>query len=518
MSLITPEWKQVLTDHLNRKYNKTFKATSLNFTHNRYYTPVPGFRFIDVTDGDGSLLGRGTLVIEPYDVAKYFKSVPVVIYPEDDLTGSAIIDLIASNFGIVFDKATDIDPAFLTKTFAVSTVETIVVPFLDTSFVWSGSLNVLISDDGLNLPVAVKNRQLDALIYPDITEDKTQSLLLLTTPMAISDKKLVRKFSGTEPTTIDGDTLDRLMIEIQGQFIVTDPSLLGELRDLLRGSVFNSHPNSDPKYDRYTGPDVALKSVNFSGIPQFKFTYVEPVKDIGAIVGDIYISDDDQTVIDYEYTQIAAGMYHGNALATAVAAQAVNFEDDEDRYDEVMEIARIIRSGEDDDGNPLPELFSGYTRSTGIAVIEGQVRPVIIFTASPDSGYTGAIRVFLPLLKYAFSTETHWQHDNGSEKDGFKYIELEDESSDIELEDKTLYAGYTTSDGRPSTDLTTFVPTVSMDRIVTGLVLYKYDINVSRDELTLNADLVETKVDNGWSYTNPDYPEAVIITRPATGN
>lgn len=490
MSLITPEWQVVLTDHINRKYKTSLLPSALKFKHNRFYTPIKGCRIIDVLPADGTLIGRGTLFIKPRDPSKYFLNTPVTIYPEDDITGSQLVDLLGTKYGIVFDKAVDIESAFLTSSIKLGAQQTITIPFKDDSFVWDGSLDIVIADSGLNLPTAIRNRDLDALIIPDITDDSTQSLQLLTTPIIISDKTLVRKFSASGPILIEGNILDRLMVEIQSQLIV-DNSDLGGLRDLFTNVEFIGVDTGDTDYDRYVTSMDSLANDKFSGKPRFRFKSVVIEDDIQSVVGEIVVKDlPDPSTLKLSSFMIATGDYSGSNMANLLTAQANKYPE---RAEGINEVIRAMYSG---DGG----VFESMDRSSAYAQLSTGKATVYLQTRE-GSGWTGRLSITFPMPTFAIEDE--------SQKD----LETEDGSDVINLEQKFIVV-YTNDGTLTDGDIGTPVSNATLaESSLLALMAYNNDADGTMPKL--KSTLVSAPIADGNAYTEAGWPNVEIHAKAA---
>lgn len=484
MSLITPEWRVVLTDHINRKYKTSLKPAALLFEHNRYYTPITGCRIIDVLPGDGTLQGRGTLFIKPRDPKKYFLNIPVVIYPDSDLTGSELIDLLGQKYGIVFDKAVDIEQSFLNSKITLGGQQTIAIPFKADSFVWDGTLDIVIADSGLNLPTAVKNRELDALIIPDITDKNTQSLQLLTAPIVISDKTLVRKFSGSGPVLIEGNILDRLMVEIQSQFIV-DNSDLGGLRDLFTNIEFVSVETGESDYDRYMTSVDSLANDKFSGYPRFRFKSVVIEDDIQSVVGEIVVKDlPDPSGLKMTSFLVATGDYNSSYMANLLNAQAEKYPERADGIREVID----AMFGEESLFEPMDRSGAYAQLSTGKATVYVPTRE--------GSGWTGRLPITFPMPTFAIEDE--------SQKD----LETEDGADVLNLEHKFIVV-YTTDGQLSGGDIGTPVSYGTLAE-TSLLALMAFDNDSNGTMPKLKSTLVSSPIEDGTAYTEPGWPNVEI--------
>lgn len=487
MSLITPEWKVVLTNHVNRKYNTSLKPTDLTFRLSNYYAPVAGHRIIEVLPAGNTLLGRAVLVLKPYDAQSYFKNIPIVLYPDHDLTGADLVDLIGSEWGIQFDKSLDIDPTFLAETIVLGTnQQTVVIPFSSTSLVWGGTLTILLGDRGLNLPTAVINRQLNALITPDITTDNTQSLQLLTAPMILTDPVLVRKFSGTDPVTMEGVLLDRLMAEIQAQYIV-QASDLNELRDVMEGQSFLSYQTNTSPYDRYAAPVNSLKSLKFSGIPRFQFTSVVIDTDVGSVAGDIIVAD--LTSLDnMAIFATAMGNYRDSYLRQVLERQAVLYP----------ARATGIQSLVDDLATNASGVFESVTRPK-LSDIDVDGIGKLGFNCYQNEEWSGILSVSFPIPKFLLELE------NG---DAFELESVT--AANIQLEDKIIGI-YSQSGSLVPTD-TSFLDICSAEEAaLLGMMLFDYSPS---NVFMLKTDVVITDNGNGKNYTHPDWPGITIRVNP----
>ncbi|EBW9734640.1 hypothetical protein DQR70_06550 [Salmonella enterica subsp. enterica serovar Oslo] len=171
MQIITPLWQDVLTNHLNRLYQKEWTNSDLLFSHNTHYPLRERVKVIDVS-GLGIYQNMNVFQIVPYDVSDYFSGVPLIVYTEHPLSGTELLEKLTAYYGVMFDPEVDLDQSFIVGEYEPGAdVEIVISP---TSFIWTGKFVVRIREPSNNLNYAVRVRDLDALIIPDIIEPDTQ--------------------------------------------------------------------------------------------------------------------------------------------------------------------------------------------------------------------------------------------------------------------------------------------------------------------------------------------------------
>lgn len=481
MSQIILGWQNVLTDFVNQTYGRQYDVADLDFKHNPFYTPVKGRKVIDVIPANDKNIHNGLLDIIPFDPVKFFANVPLVVYADEDSTGSQIIDILGGSYGIVFDKSIDFDETFLNRLYQIdSTPREVTITFAATSMIWEGSIKVTTVTRGNNLAKEIVNRALDALTIPDITEPGTQSLQLITAPLIITNPTLIRKFSASEPVVLENDTLASLMEEISLQRIV-DASDAGELEDLFRGRTVTSHLTGDSDYDRYMETVDVLKNGKWSGKPRFKFKSVEIEDDVGSIVGDIIVKDlPDQDLIKIPSFMVAAGFWQPY-IVNLLSAQMKLYPNRQTEITELM-------------NTPIEDVWLGMTRNVdGAALADGEA--TVYLETVPNSKYKGRLSIQFPLPNFAITTEAGVS------------LTVEKSSDFIGMESK--YVVVHTPDGtvEVTNNQVPIMDSTLEEASMMGLMLYNSTMS---SPVTLKPTVVTTPNDNGNIYTEPSWPDVEV--------
>lgn len=487
MNQIILGWQNVLTDFVNQTYGRQYDASDLDFKHNPFYTPVKGRKVIDVFPANAKHIHNGLLNIEPFDPAKFFANIPLMVYADEDSTGSQIIDILSDSYGVVFDKSIDFDKSFLDRLYRIdSTARDVTITFASTSMIWEGSFKVTTVSRGSNLAKEVINRALDALIIPDITETGTQSLRLITTPLVITNPTLIRKFSGSEPVVLENDTLTALMEEIVAQRIV-DASDAGELEDLFRGRTVTSHETGDEGYDRYMETVDSLENSKWSGKPRFKFKSVKIETDVTTMVGEIVVADlPDQDAIKIPAFFTAAGYwqpYIVNLLEEQIKLYPA-------KHDDIMALIN----------EPIEDVWLGMTRNVnGAALNDGKA--TIYLETVPNGKYSGRLAITFPLPNFAIKAEDG--SDLDKEKDN-GVIAMETKYIVAETIDGTLIV----TNGNVPVESST-VDEASM----MGLMLFNSTMSAPA---MLKPTVVVVPDGDGHIYTEPSWPdvEVRVVKKP----
>jgi hypothetical protein len=485
MAQIISSWQDVLTKYVNQTYGKSYDVADLQFKHNIFYTPIPGRKVIDAFAANDKNIHRGLCNIIPFDPVKFFQNVPVIVYSDDDATGSEIIDLLQDAYGIQFDKTLDFDAAFLARKYQIdSTVRTVTVTFAATSMIWEGDLSFITVSRGNDINKAVVNRDLDALVIPDITVAGTQSLQLITKPLVVINPTLVRKFSGSDPVVLEDSTLTLLIDELLSQRIV-DASDAGELTDLFRGRTVVGYDTGETPYDRYVAPESALQGGKWSGIPRFKFKSVVIDTDISSIVGEIVVNDfPEPATVKMASFFVAAGHYQ-SYITNLLLAQMQLYPEKAEGIQELI-------------GKDLSTVFSGVTRDVTGADIDNGKASVYLETV-PGGEYSGRLKVTFPLPDFAIQDEAGIAI---ASEQGGSFLEMEERYIVVLTGDGSLQPG----------DFGTPISSASLaEASMLALMLYQNDDSLMA---VLKPTVVDTVLGNGHAYTEPDWPGVEVRTIP----
>lgn len=492
MLSIIAGWQDVLTTFVNNKYGQTYDKADLDFRHNRFYKELKGRKVIDVFPANGKYIHHGLLNITPYNVSDFFSNIPLIVYPDDDTTGAGLIDLIADNYGILFDKALDFDTSFLQTPVRVdSTLRRIEVIIADTSMIWEGKFTIQYKSRGYNLNKELVNRNLDVLVIPDIVQPDTQSLELITTPLIINDSRLLKLFSGSKPVVIEGDTLDRLMAEIEAQMIV-DASDAGELRDLFNGVSFVSVEEDNPPFDRYMTTDAALNSGKWSGLPQIKFKSVVVENDVDKLIGTISTGDAEFSIVAPDSFSVLSGNWKRHMLSILSEHARVNPESAQDVDD-------IITLGVDKVFDNIDYSDVQKTDKPGFCNV--------YFDTIDGSGYTGRMTLEVPISRYSVEVEEDSTRENPIQTESADNIfQMEDnivvvETTDGEIRDGMDATYFYQSNKLEDIDLVALMLMDSTETDVTGIVKLKTGV-VTTNKPAMRAN----------EYSHPDWPGVTIRT------
>lgn len=492
MLSIIASWQDVLTTFVNNKYGQTYDKADLDFRHNRFYKELKGRKVIDVFPANDKHIHRGLLNITPYDVSGFFSNIPLIVYPDDDTTGSGLIDLVASSYGVVFDKDIDLDKTFLEAQFRVdSTLRGVEVTIATTSMIWEGKFTIQYKSRGYNLNKEVVNRNLDVLIIPDIVQPNTQSLELITTPLVITDSRLLKLFSGSKPVVIEGDTLDRLMAEIEAQMIV-DASDANELRDLFNGVSFNSVEEDNLPFDHYMTTATALNSGKWSGFPRIKFTAVAVENDIDKLIGTISTGDAEFGVIASDSFNVLSGSWKRHMSSILAEHARLHPEREQDVNDIfILGVDKIF------DNLDLSDIHK--TDKPGFCNI--------YFDTIEGSGYTGRLTVEVPISRYSVEIEEDSTRENPIQTESTDNIfQMENnivvvETADGEIRDGMDTSYFYQSNKLEDVDLVALMLIDSTEADLTGVVKLKTGV-VSTNKPAIRAN----------DYSHPDWPGVTIRT------
>ena len=417
MQIITPLWQDVLTNHLNRLYQKEWTNSDLVFSHNTHYPLRERVKVIDVS-GLGIYQNMNVFQIVPYDVSDYFSGVPLIVYTEHPLSGTELLEKLTAYYGVMFDPEVDLDQSFIVGEYEPGTdVEIVISP---TSFIWTGKFVVRIREPYNNLNYAVRVRDLDALIIPDIIEPDTQSLKLILTPVVIKDAALRRAFTDNEEVLMTGSLLDKLMIDIVESAVV-DPKYYNELFTLLNGQTFvNTVITDDILIESHTVSP--LRSEHFSGTPTFTCVPYTKKPNLSVEIPPI-----DMSTFKLEGSQwrVYTGPLNTQDLSIVEELLKLAVEKGSTEGVTINDIIASIHS------EGVEGVFEGYT---------GHVMPedyetgktTILLRTSENSPYSGSIRLEYPVERFVVHMEKgkeSFQAENSEpiELEAKRYILAEEE-------------------------------------------------------------------------------------------
>ncbi len=188
MSTVYPGWKADLLALVNRKNNLSLKESDVKFDS---FIPAehPGVCQVTIKPSDNSpYFFEQSLTYVRRDIAKAFAGIPLRFIVSTDVAFRNIVDSIAEKYGINFDLAVDFLETDLNKkiTFETSGIQSVELPIAESSYVWSGHLQVQVVNDTLNLITIIQAYQITGLHYIQET-DMTKGSLTLATTAALGD-------------------------------------------------------------------------------------------------------------------------------------------------------------------------------------------------------------------------------------------------------------------------------------------------------------------------------------------
>lgn len=417
MQIITPLWQDVLTNHLNRLYQQEWTNSDLLFSHNPHYPLRERVKVIDVS-GVGIYQNMNVFQIVPYNVSDYFSGVPLIIHAEHPLSGEELLEQLTDRYGIVFDSKLDVLQSFVVGQYAPGEdVEIVIAP---TSFIWEGKFTVRLRESTNDLNYAVRVRDLDALIIPDIIEPDTQSLKLILTPVVIKDVDVRRAFTNNEEVLMTGALLDKLMIDIVESAVI-DPEYYNELFTVLNGQTFvNTVVTEDVLIESHT--TSPLRSEHFSGTPTFT---CEPYTQKPNLSVEIPPIDMSTFKLQDSQWRVYTGPLNTQDLSIVEELLKLAVETGNS---EVVTINDIITSIHSEGVEGVFEGYSGHVMpedyDTG--------KTTILLRTAPNSPYSGSIRLEYPVERFVVHMEKgkdFFQAENSDpiELEAKRYILAEEE-------------------------------------------------------------------------------------------
>lgn len=188
MSTVYPGWKADLLALVNRNNKLSLKESDVKFES---FIPAeyPEACQVTIKPGDNSpYFFEQSLTYVRRDIAKAFTGIPLRFIVSTDVVFKNIVDSIAEKYGMNFDLAVDFLETDLNKkiTFETSGIQSVELPIAESSYVWSGHLQVQVVNDTLNLITIIQAYQLTGLHYIQET-DMTKGSLALATTAALGD-------------------------------------------------------------------------------------------------------------------------------------------------------------------------------------------------------------------------------------------------------------------------------------------------------------------------------------------
>ena len=188
MSTVYPGWKADLLALVNRKNMLSLKESDVKFES---FIPAehPEVCQVTIKPGDNSpYFFEQSLTYVRRDIANAFTGIPLRFIVSTDVAFRNIIDSIAEKYGINFDLAVDfLEADLLIKiSFETSGIQSVELPIAESSYVWSGHLQVQVINDTLDLITIIQAYQITGLRYLQET-DPTKGSLVLATAAALDD-------------------------------------------------------------------------------------------------------------------------------------------------------------------------------------------------------------------------------------------------------------------------------------------------------------------------------------------
>lgn len=180
MSTVYPGWKADLLALVNQKNKLSLTESDVKFES---FVPAehPEVCQVTIKPGDNSpYFFDQSLTYVRRDIANAFTGIPLRFIVSTDVAFRNIVETIAEKYGINFDLAVDFLETDLNKkvSFETSGIQTVQLPMAESSYVWSGHLQVQVINDKLDLLTIIKNYQLTGLEYLQTNSDEKGSLAL----------------------------------------------------------------------------------------------------------------------------------------------------------------------------------------------------------------------------------------------------------------------------------------------------------------------------------------------------
>lgn len=180
MSTVYPGWKADLLALVNQKNKLSLTESDVKFES---FVPAehPEVCQVAIKPGDNSpYFFDQSLTYVRRDIANAFTGIPLRFIVSTDVAFRNIVETIAEKYGINFDLAVDFLETDLNKkvSFETSGIQTVQLPMAESSYVWSGHLQVQVINDKLDLLTIIKNYQLTGLEYLQANSDEKGSLAL----------------------------------------------------------------------------------------------------------------------------------------------------------------------------------------------------------------------------------------------------------------------------------------------------------------------------------------------------
>lgn len=149
MRSLYPPWKDELITLLNQRNSSVFSSSDLTLTLDG--SSGANRAKVIVTANEGTRwCGESFITYTRRDIAKAFLGIPMKIVLEsvETTTIRAVIQAISDQYGFIFETDADFDSAILATVidFRDDTSKKISIPIANTSMVWRGQLDLIVTN------------------------------------------------------------------------------------------------------------------------------------------------------------------------------------------------------------------------------------------------------------------------------------------------------------------------------------------------------------------------------------
>lgn len=149
MRSLYPPWKDELITLINRRNSSVFSNSDLTLTLDG--SSGANRAKVIVTANEGTRwCGESFITYTRRDIAKAFLGIPIKIVLEsvETTTIRAVIQAISDQYGFIFEPDVDFDSATLATAinFRDDTSKKILIPIANTSMVWRGRLDLIVTN------------------------------------------------------------------------------------------------------------------------------------------------------------------------------------------------------------------------------------------------------------------------------------------------------------------------------------------------------------------------------------
>ena len=159
MNFTYPQWDVELLRLINERNGSSFKRDDLTFTIDEALS-VDGATRINITPGQGvPYFSDSYIVYGKRDLSKAFLGLPLRFIAKSDTTVKQLLSSLAAKYAISLDVYIDFAEAELNKqlNFGDDPSKTVTIPVADTSYVWSGELELIVANDAYDLANVIGN-------------------------------------------------------------------------------------------------------------------------------------------------------------------------------------------------------------------------------------------------------------------------------------------------------------------------------------------------------------------------